>query len=65
MRSLVRFDPTATADKIVSGLLAEGLPVPAADAQNVAPASTSSGGDDYFGLYWTGACMVHRELSIR
>ena len=32
--SPVRFDPTATADKLLSGLLAEGVPVLAADAQS-------------------------------
>ena len=30
----VRFDPTATADTLSSGLLAEGFPVLAADAQS-------------------------------
>lgn len=33
-RSSVRIDPTATADKISGGLLAEGVAVPAADARS-------------------------------
>lgn len=32
--SRVRFDPTATADRLSSGLLAEGFPVLAADARS-------------------------------
>ena len=57
--SPVRFDPTATADKIFSGLLAEGVPVVAADAQSVAPACIRSGGGNYFTLSRTGPSAGH------
>ena len=39
----VSFDPTATADTLSDGLLAEGVPVQAADAQESPPLLAQAG----------------------
>ena len=61
-RSDVSFDPTATADKLFGGLLAEGVPVAAADARS--PPLLIQAGATHFGLWRTGTRVIHEEPSF-